>query len=338
MIDTKTKLSISKSISNIASGTGPGSNEARALIRVPNRDDMWYSKAKSLIDARKQKTMTSESNKNDYGITSKKQSDEMRNKSQLMKKYDLTKKDIEYNQKLDFEAAGKQTPAPVNHKEAFTVAKTKYNQSIEKDKLITPIVVEICHSFGGEMVGLEYKIKREDSLARKISAYLDKGLTISEAIKDISDSLRFTSVIKADRFTEHVKNVCGELEKKGFKISKIKNNFIDKNGKPSKGYKDMNLNFTDKSGFAFELQFNTPEGMKAKEGLEKKKDGTWGKRADGAMSSHFYYEQSRVLDPNDVKNKERLNYFAYMTEKIWQDVPIPSGVETINTIDNKVKV
>lgn len=250
----------------------------------------------------------------------------------LEEKYGLTPSDIAYNRELDSKATP--NPSPVRHKEAFQASKTIFQRASQKAKTITPMIQQICESLGGEMVGLEFQLKRENSLARKISGEMDDGYTLEDASKRISDSLRFTSVIEADKFTDHVTRVTQELEKRGFKIAKRKNNFIGKDGKPSTGYKDINMNFEDPSGFIFELQFNTPEGIKAKEGLVKE-NGRWTSRKDGVKTSHFYYEQSRVLDENDPANAKRIAYLKYMTEKVWRDVPIPKGIESIKTVDKK---
>lgn len=250
----------------------------------------------------------------------------------LEDKHGMTPEIIERNRKLDDEA--KPNPAPVNHEEAYGASRALIQVATKKSKTITPMVQEICESLGGEMVGLEFQLKSEKSLARKISSGMDEGSTLDGAVSDISDALRFTSVIDADHFTEHATRVMQELEKRGFKITKCKNRFIGDDGRPSAGYKDLNLNFTDESGFTFELQFNTPEGMKAKEGLEKV-DGKWTSRTDGVKTSHFYYEQRRVLDENNPDNEERIRYLDYMTEKIWQDVPIPKGIENIESIEKE---
>lgn len=245
----------------------------------------------------------------------------------LLKKYGMNDDIIAKQKAIDEQV--KETKNPVKNKEAFDYADSIIEVSVEKDKTITPLIQGICQKFGGENFGIDFRIKSRESLARKISDKIEKKpqINFEELKQDIKDSLRFTSIAPTENFTEHVQYVVNELTSQGFTVTKQKNNFT------SPGYKDINMNFMDKDGFVFELQFNTYEGIKAKEGFEKK-DGIWQKRNDGIRSSHFYYEQNRVIDPNtqDEELNERKRYLDYMTEKIWEEVPIPKNIERIKNM------
>lgn len=288
------------------------------------------STAFKILEMNKRHQPTPEVKGKEYGIGK----DEKLDDEELMKKYNLTQEIVNKHRELD--KLVKSNPSPVKHKEAYNYAKMKYDESLEKERIITPILKTIIPSLGGELVGLDFRLKREDSLARKISAIMDEDkISVEEAKNHITDSVRYTSIVEPDKFTEHVLKVTEELEKKGFKCSKRQNNFVDEFGNPKSGYKDLNCNFKDKNGFAFELQFNTPEGMKAKEGLEKNPNGVWVPRHDGEKTSHFFYEQSRVLDRDDSRNKERLNYFSYRTESLFKNVVIPKNIERIKNIKKK---
>lgn len=71
----------------------------------------------------------------------------------------------------------------------------------------------------------------------------------------------------------------------------------------------------------------------SKQGFEKK-DGIWKKRNDGIRPSHFYYEQNRIIDSKStsLEDQERKRYLDYMTEKIWEEVPIPKNIERIKNL------
>ena len=335
--DTKTKRSLFTTVKNLADGGGKLTGQARNLLMQKEKNDQWYAAAAQLKQAAKAENLKnapkSKAEAMGMQINNPKYSEALFDKD-LMAKYGLSRAEIMKNRDIDDQI--KKTPNPVKHQEAFGAAKDIIKLAQQKDKEITPIVVATCKRFGGEMFGLKYKLKGEGSLARKISGEMEKWKTSADEQKDnIYDSLRFTSLVEAKHLTQHVKNVVRELEQKGFKVFVLKNKFVDKEGKVSSGYKDIHLNFKDKSGFIFELQINTPEGARAKEGLERNEKGEWVPRKDGVKPSHFYYEQSRVLEKNGSQNDTRSKYFEYMTDLLWKNVPIPNGIESIKSIDKK---
>lgn len=114
--------------------------------------------------------------------------------------------------------------------------------------------------YGGDMVGLNFRFKSEESLLRKMLDRAgehggDAGLT---AI-NISDSLRYTMMFSTQRYTAGTKGVLESLTSSGYR-TRVKN-FWEK-GDP---YNGVNVALMTPKGHPFELQFHTPESLKAKD-------------------------------------------------------------------------
>jgi hypothetical protein len=129
---------------------------------------------------------------------------------------------------------------------------------------------DIATENNGMMVGLEFRLKRLSSLARKLESYVveehSKGntsFTLEDAIKNVRDVERYTMVFDGEGFEKSVGNVIKSLKEKGYKLVRAKNTFVE-----GAEYKGLNCNFLDKNGNIFELQFHIPESIKTKEGIE----------------------------------------------------------------------
>lgn len=183
--------------------------------------------------------------------------------------------------------------------------------AVNKIRQYEPIVDNIANDLlssttaqGGLMIGLDFRLKRPESLSRKIQSEVleakEKGETITfkEAVDRMGDVARFTSVFDPENFQENADKVLRDLQAKGYEIVKFKNFF-----QPGASYKGLNTNLRDKNGNMFELQFHTPESMKIKEGYDidvKNKKATVDK---AAFQSHDVYETTRVLEDKIRKNE-----------------------------------
>ncbi|MBD5137655.1 MAG: hypothetical protein HDT39_17240 [Lachnospiraceae bacterium] len=147
-----------------------------------------------------------------------------------------------------------------------------YFKAIEKEPDITNDLKIIVQSNGGELVGLEYRIKSPSSLYEKIYDRAEK-VDISE----INDLIRYTEVKVKDDLIECTQNTLSELEKKGYIVTKIKNTWLDEKNP----YNGINVQLESQEGQKFELQFHTPESFELKNSQEM----------------HGLYEQARVLIP-----------------------------------------
>lgn len=148
----------------------------------------------------------------------------------------------------------------IRDKEAVSRAielRSKYS-AIEDGR--TELLSSLASTRGGEMTGLEYRLKDTDSLARKIQAdSIEKKLSMEEATNRIFDVNRYTMQFDTQNFTENAQATLSDLENEGFTVVEIKNTLKD-TGVP---YRGVNVKL-EKDGLGMELQFHTPESGEAK--------------------------------------------------------------------------
>ena len=181
----------------------------------------------------------------------------------------------------------------------------------QKIQRYEPIVDNIANDIlssttqqGGLMIGLDFRLKRLESLSRKIQSDVleakEKGetLTFQDAVNKMGDVARFTACFDPQNFQQSADKVLRDLQAKGYEITKFKNSF-----QPGSSYKGLNCNLKDKNGNIFELQFHTPDTMKIKEGYDidiKNRKAIINK---ATMTSHDIYETTRVIEDNIRKGK-----------------------------------
>lgn len=149
-----------------------------------------------------------------------------------------------------------------------------YINAIENESKITPELQEIVLKNGGDLVGLEYRIKSPSSVFGKI--YLRPKST---PIQEMNDIIRYTEIIEAENLVECTKTTISDLESRGYEVAKLKNTWID----DKNPYNGINAQIKSTEGQMFELQFHTPESFALKNSEEM----------------HGLYEQSRLLMDND---------------------------------------
>lgn len=171
---------------------------------------------------------------------------------------------------------------------------------------VTSALQEIAGKTGGELAGLEYRLKSKESLVRKIAADAKEKLVSYEvAGYEIKDVLRYTIVHNEGNFTQSYFTVVEELRSMGYNSFRVKNTFQD-----GQVYKGINTIMSDKKGNLFELQYHTPKSIEIKEG-----------------GLHELYEKQRVLDKaKDASEWERLKQEMIA---ISDTIPIPPDVERI---------
>ncbi|MEV3989885.1 hypothetical protein AB0J57_13375 [Streptomyces sp. NPDC049837] len=125
----------------------------------------------------------------------------------------------------------------------------------------------------GRLIGLEYRLKGEDSLKRKIATDMleDIGMDHTRVLDGIKDSIRYTMEVPSRGYGRGVQQAIDDLQARGFENVTFKNTW------DSAGYKGINSTWRDPvSGQVFELQFHTPESFAAK------------------MDGHALYEKERL--------------------------------------------
>lgn len=198
----------------------------------------------------------------------------------------------------------------------------------------TRIMQDLASKHGGELEGLQYRLKGEESLARKIDAdSRDFDGDRVKAADNLSDAIRYTMVIDDDTYTDGVDNTIKALEADGYSV-RAKNFW-----KFGDDYQGINAKAT-KDGVTLELQFHTRASLDFKEGRTMAREGspfTVLDRASGKrvpLSLHAIYENYRTAD----NNRDKWRDWQQMV-RIADSVPRPRNYEkllTIGTLTTKV--
>lgn len=163
---------------------------------------------------------------------------------------------------------------------------------IEPD--VTRNLVEMASNNGGQMLGLEYRLKSVESLARKMND--QPGIPVN-------DALRYTMSFDETNFTAGTKAAMGSLQEQGYQLTALRNTFNA--GQP---YKGINATYLTPGGDMFELQFHTPASFQMKD-----------------VVNHPLYEQQRVLPRTDPAWTALRNQMIQNSSS----VPIPPGASSI---------
>lgn len=158
-----------------------------------------------------------------------------------------------------------------------------YLQAIENEKEITKEITSIVKAAGGEMKGLEKRIKSPKSVYEKIYERPEKT-----KIQKMNDIIRYTAVYDIDNLSKCTLENLAEMKKRGYKVIKLKNTWNDEDV----AYKGINIALENSKHQKFELQFHTEESFNLKEN-----------------ELHKLYEKERLL-PKD--SEEKINIYEEM--------------------------
>ncbi|MBY8886574.1 hypothetical protein K7472_17120 [Streptomyces sp. PTM05] len=178
-------------------------------------------------------------------------------------------------------------------------------RAVTTEPHITGAVETIAHDIDhGRLNGLEYRLKGEDSLKRKIATSMleNPELTPEEGLARVKDSLRYTLEIPTDRYTDGVQQAVADLHARGFENVTFKNTWR------SSGYKGINSTWRDPAtGQVFEVQFHTPESFAAK------------------MDGHALYERERLPGVS----ADEVSAIKEQQKELFGRLAVPSHAEEI---------
>lgn len=174
----------------------------------------------------------------------------------------------------------------------------------------TSLMEKLAKKNGMELVGLKNRLKREDSLARKIETTRHKfGGDANKAAQSMSDINRYTMQVPPGKFGASVKDVLSNLEKQGYSL-RIKNYWSPDAGP----YRGLNVALTAPDGRKIELQFHTADSLKVK------------------SSTHKDYEEYRISKDN-VRRREIWDRMVALAKTI----PMPRGALDIGSPEELIK-
>lgn len=181
-----------------------------------------------------------------------------------------------------------------------------FNRANSRDPEITGMMRRLADENGGEMEGLEFRVKQPKSLRRKIQKHIDTNREGTsdpiEVATKLSDPLRYTMVYSEDKYTAGARNTLDSLMRQGYTIQS-KNYWV-----PGDPYQGLNVALQTPDGFNVELQFHTRASLEVKE------------------RNHPLYERFRKSDDN----AERRRLYMEMARQA-SLIPVPEGIRTIPT-------
>jgi hypothetical protein len=178
-------------------------------------------------------------------------------------------------------------------------------------------LLNLAKKTNGEMIGLEYRFKSEESLTRKLNdsaarqttILVRKGLSSKEAFSTaissqtnkINDALRYTISFPTENYRIGYEKTINSLKQKGYKIERVWDAWLDAGRPEDSGYRGINATIVGKNGQKFELQFHTPESFEMK------------------MKTHELYEEKRL----NTTSLERKTEITKIMKELIKTIPIP---------------
>ncbi len=189
---------------------------------------------------------------------------------------------------------------------------------LEKD--VTPQLQSMCAAAGGELVGLDHKLKSLSSLCRKIAvnALANEAIFPENIGSFITDALRYTVVLDSFQYAIGVSNIINSLSKVGFDVLKKNNYWAEENC-----YKGINTVWVKGHGLCFEVQFHTHQSFDLKE-----------------LVLHPLYEKCRALEgllmlegpSSNTLIMEEIQSVKSKMRKASQVILIPEDADTIGNV------
>lgn len=219
----------------------------------------------------------------------------------------------------------KPTEAVRTEQSAQTQAIILIKQARRIEPKITGDLQSLAKQTGGEMVGLDYRFKSEESLTRKIAdrtqEKVDKAIKNGKDVESVrsnsiaketeknNDALRYTVTFSPDKYAEGYNKTVEALEKQGYEIKQSDNYWLTKGASNDTGYRGINATVIAPNGQKFELQFHTPESFKFKN------------------DNHYLYEEARR--PNT--SKTRRDEIILQNIKLAEPLVIPTNIDMIGS-------
>jgi hypothetical protein len=142
----------------------------------------------------------------------------------------------------------------------LAAAKRVRDKAAQAEPEITRDMIDTANANGGTMEGLDFRMKAESSLARKIDdEKIENGGNAEVTADKMSDVVRYTMTFEEGGYADGVSATVSDLEAKGYQM-RVKNYWQE--GDP---YQGINVAAVHPNGQKFELQFHTPGSYKAKD-------------------------------------------------------------------------
>jgi SPP1 gp7 family putative phage head morphogenesis protein len=185
-----------------------------------------------------------------------------------------------------------------------------YSSIVAAEPDVTAAVTRIVEENGGEMAGLEFRIKTQDSYMRKVASDFAADVEINpdllpiDVARSINDVLRYTAIAGPEEYYTLYSATILALINEGHSVKKVKNTWNDSNNP----YNGINGILVTMEGVSYELQFHTPESFEMKQ-----------------HKIHVYYEEYRLPSTPKQRKMELWQLMLALAEGIRK----PPDVEKI---------
>lgn len=194
-----------------------------------------------------------------------------------------------------------------NKKMCAKLAASAVSKAKEVEPAITGALQDVAAATGGKMIGLEYKLKTEESLARKLEKVSSKsGQDPKKTLESMYDINRYTTQYSEENMTAGIQQTFSTLESKGYTVMRVRNTFPE-----DSSYRAVNTVVKTPQGTYFELQFHTQKSFDVK------------------MSNHVLYEKQREKGIS----KELYDMYDDQMKEAARSIPTPKGIEKIVPFD-----
>ena len=199
---------------------------------------------------------------------------------------------------------------PFDSKEQFEqiqeIAGGQLGHAQEIEPEITELVTGLAGQYGGDMSGLDRKIKSQESLTRKIRLdMLEKGMSAEDAANAINDKVRYTMLFSPETYVDNILQIQADLKEQGWSQYDNKWKNFWRPGDDYDGYHNIFLH--GETGKKFELQFHTYESIAIKD------------------KSHVLYNEIKELPEGDLRDAK----YNEMRSLWMQEFEKPEGWEKL---------
>ncbi len=190
-------------------------------------------------------------------------------------------------------------PAATQEQEIDRLADDLMARAAAHEPAVSRLLQEVAGKVGGQMAGFEHRLKKRDSLIRKIHTVLKSQPGLAVAGVEINDALRYTLQVEdapPGRHAEAIRTALTALEAAGHKVVKVKNYWPK-----GDNYSGVNSVLETPDGLDWELQFHTAESFRIQH------------------RDHELYEEMRKDETPVEARRELYRKLAAP----WEKVPIP---------------
>ncbi|HEY1920874.1 MAG TPA: hypothetical protein VGH27_35340 [Streptosporangiaceae bacterium] len=180
------------------------------------------------------------------------------------------------------------------------------NDVHKAEKPTTEQIREIEHQnpYGGQLVGLDFRLKGDNRLKEKVAETLrdNPGATPNEVVPAVPDAIRYTFRLDSKNYTAGYQDIKRRLEESGNQM------YSSRNSWEAAEYKGINTRWVTPQNERFEIQFHTRESHHAKQEV-----------------THQAYERIR----NPLTSRSEIKELREFQREVSSWIPVPEGATSI---------